>query len=346
MRYRILGQTGLRVSAAILGTGNFGTGWGYGAEPDVARAIYDAYRGDGGNVIDTANNYQFGQAESLVGEFIARDRDDVIVATKYSLGAAADSGLQATGNSRKAMVQSVEASLRRLKTDHVDLLWVHMPDAVTPTDEILRGLEDLIRTGKIHYAGLSDFPAWRVARAATLAEVRGWSGVAAIQVEYSLAERSAERELLPMAEAFGLGVAGWSPLGGGLLTGKYRRGETGRAQGLGVLTHAEDDARKVAILDTLTAIAQEADATIGQAAIAWVLAKGVQPILGPRTLEQYADNRKALDVRLTAGQVARLDAASAIDLGFPHAMLSDVGVRNQFSAGKLADIDLPARPVL
>ncbi|MFV3128737.1 aldo/keto reductase [Niveispirillum sp. KHB5.9] len=345
MRYRIFGRTGLRVSALALGTGNFGTGWGYGADRDQAARIYDAYRAAGGNLIDTANNYQFGQSEGLVGEFIRAERDEIVLATKFSLGAAPDSGLMATGNSRKTMVRSVEDSLKRLGTDHIDLLWVHMPDGVTPVEEIMRGLDDLTRSGKIHHAGLSDFPAWRIATAATLSDLRGWAGVAAIQIEYSLVERTAERELLPMADAFGLGVVGWSPLGGGLLTGKYRRGEKGRAEGLGVLTHAESDARKRDTVDTLLSVANELGVTPGQAAIGWVMARGVTPILGPRTAEQAADNLAAAQVALSAEHLTRLDGASAIPMGFPHEMLADAGVRNQLAAGKADLIDRPALPV-
>src|SRR5262245_24556811 len=198
---------------------------------------YGSDREADGYFVDTADQYQFGQAEEMVGEFIAHERDDIVLATKFSLGDSPESGLQRTGNSRKAMIQSVEASLRRLKTDRIDLLWVHMPDAVTPIDEIVRGLDSLVRAGKILYSGLSDFPAWRVATAAMLAEARGWVPISAVQLEYSLVERTAERELLPMAAAFNLGTVVWSPLGGGLLTGKYRKGETGRAQGLGVVIH-------------------------------------------------------------------------------------------------------------
>lgn len=344
MRYRIFGRTGLRVSQLALGTGNFGTGWGYGADREAARAIYDGYRAAGGNFIDTADQYQFGQSETLTGEFVAADRDDVVLATKFSLGDSHGAGLQRTGNSRKAMVQSVEASLKRLNTDRIDLLWVHMPDDVTPIDEIVRGLDDLVRSGKILYSGFSDFPAWRVATAATLTELRGWAPVSALQVEYSLVERSVERELLPMATAFGLGTVSWSPLGGGLLTGKYRKGEQGRAQGLGAVIHAESDARKTATVDAVLAIAGETGLPAGQVAIAWVLAKGATlPIIGPRTPEQLADNLAALDVRLTEEQIGRLDAASEIALGFPFDVVSK-------SRGVLAGlrpdlIDWPAAPV-
>jgi aryl-alcohol dehydrogenase-like predicted oxidoreductase len=346
MRYQTFGKTGLRVASLVLGTGNFGTAWGYGTERDEARRIYDAYRDAGGNFIDTADQYQFGQSEQMVGEFIAADREDIVLATKYSLGATPAAGLLARGNSRKAMIASVEASLRRLDIDRIDLLWVHQPDGATPIDEVARGLEDLIRAGKILHGGLSDFPAWRVARAATLAELRGWSGIDAIQIEYSLVERTSERELLPMADGFGLGVVGWSPLGGGLLTGKYRRGEKGRAEGLGVLTHAEDDARKVATVDHLLAIAGEIGQSPGAVAIAWVRAKGVLPIIGPRTAAQIADNLIGADIVLSPEQVARLDSASAVAPGFPHQMLAEPGNVALVTANMAELIDAPRRPLL
>jgi aryl-alcohol dehydrogenase-like predicted oxidoreductase len=347
MRYRIFGRTGLRVSSQALGTGNFGTGWGYGAERGQAKAIYDAYRAAGGNFVDTADQYQFGQSETLLGEFVAAERDDVVLATKASMGDSPGAGLQGTGNSRKAITQSLEKSLKRLGTDRVDLLWVHMPDQVTPTDELARTLEDLVRSGKALHVGLSDFPAWRAARAATIAELRGWSGVCAIQLEYSLVERTSEAELLPMAEGFDLGVVAWSPLGGGLLTGKYRLGETGRKEGLGVVIHDEEgDARKIAALDAVLAVAQEAGVSPGAVAIAWVLAKGVLPILGPRTPEQLAGNLVAGDVTLSPEQIARLDAASAPPTIFPQGMIANPGNRQVLAGGIPDQIDARGRPLL
>jgi aryl-alcohol dehydrogenase-like predicted oxidoreductase len=343
LRYRIFGQTGLRVSSIALGTGNFGKGWGYGAEREEVQKIYGSYREAGGNFVDTADQYQFGQAEEMVGEFIAHERDDIVLATKFSLGDSPESGLQHTGNSRKAMIQSVEASLRRLKTDRIDLLWVHMPDAVTPIDEIVRGLDSLVRAGKILYSGLSDFPAWRVATAAMLAEARGWVPISAVQLEYSLVERTAERELLPMAAAFNLGTVVWSPLGGGLLTGKYRKGETGRAQGLGMVIHSESDERKTATVDEVLAISKETGLPAGQVAIAWVLAKGMLPIIGPRTLEQLADNLASAEAKLSAEQIQRLDSVSAITLGFPHDVVS--GTSGRLAGGKAELTDIPLRPV-
>ncbi len=200
MRYRIFGQrTGLKVSELALGTGMFGTAFGYGAGPDEVRDILRGYAEAGGNFIDTADNYQLGQSETLIGEFGAPHRDDFIIASKYSRGAVAAPSLAVLGNNRKAMVQSVEASLKRLKTDRIDLYFVHMDDGVTPVDELARGLDDLVRAGKIVYGGLSNFPAWRVATAARTADLRGWAPIAAIQLEYSLIQRTTERELLPMA---------------------------------------------------------------------------------------------------------------------------------------------------
>lgn len=343
MRYRIFGNTGLRLSTLALGTGNFGNGWGYGANKDEARNIYTRYREAGGNFIDTADQYQFGQSESMLSDFIATDRDDIVLATKFSLGDSPEAGLQRSGNSRKSMINSLEASLKRLKTDHIDLLWVHMPDGVTPVDQIARALDDLIRSGKILYAGLSDFPAWRVATAATLAELHGWSSVSAVQLEYSLVERSAERELLPMAAGFNLGVVSWSPLGGGLLTGKYRKGESGRAQGLGAVIHDESNQIKTATVDTVLAIADETGHSPGQIAIAWVLAKGTLPIIGPRTAEQLADNLASVDVQLTSEQVSRLDTASAITLGFPHDIVA--ASASSLGGGKHELIDAAIRPL-
>lgn len=346
LHYKIFGKhTGLRVSEFSLGTGMFGTQWGYGAEPEEARRIFDSYAEAGGNFIDTADGYQFGQSEQLVGEFLGAERDNFVVATKYTGGAVADGGVSVTGNSRKNMIRSAEASLRRLGTDRIDLYWVHFPDAVTPIDEIVRGLDDLTRAGKIIYAGFSDFPAWRIARGATLAEVRGWTPVAGLQIEYSLVERTPERELLPMADAFGLGTVAWSPLGGGLLTGKYREGQKGRATDMKRVVHYEDTAQKTAVLDEVLAIAKEANATPSQVAIAWVRAKGLITIIGPRTHAQLDDNLGALAVRLTEDQLRRLDEVSAVPMGFPHEFLASQEMRQRLAGGKLELIDFPTATV-
>jgi aryl-alcohol dehydrogenase-like predicted oxidoreductase len=327
-----------------LGTGNFGTGWGYGSEIGEVRGIYECYREAGGNLIDTANHYQFGQAEMMVGELLTGDRDNVVLATKYSLPAAPDDGLLLTGNSRKTMLASLEASLRRLATDRVDILWVHMPDGVTPIEEIVRGFEDLTRAGKIIYAGLSDFPAWRVATAATIADIRGNAPLSAIQIEYSLVERTPERELLPMAKAFGLTPVAWGALAGGLLTGKYRRGESGRVQALSAGSHKEDDPRKTTILDTVLSIAAELGKSPGNVATAWVIAKGVLPILGPRTGAQMKDHADVLNVKLSTDQMARLDTASGIAMGFPHDLIDTPAMRQLLTGGNADSVTWPLVP--
>lgn len=351
MKYKVFGRnTGLRVSELALGTGNFGTGWGYGAERDEAKAIFDGYAEAGGNFIDTSDSYQVGQSELLVGEFIAAERDRFVVATKYTMGVSPKAGVSMTGNSRKNMVQSVEASLKRLKTDRIDLLWTHMADAHTPMDEILRAFDDLVRAGKIHYAGLSNFPAWRVARGALMAELRGWSPIAGLQIEYSLVERTAERELLPMVEALGLGAALWSPLGGGFLTGKYRDGAEGRLKGFGgALLHTEKSSRETAILDTVLAIASELKVSPIHVAFAWLMNRDAKsttsliPILGPRTRAQLDDTLGALDLQLAAEQIARLNDAGAIALGVPHELNAKTSAR--LAGGEAVSLRAPLIPV-
>ena len=226
MNYRLLGHSGLRVSEVALGTMTFGEDWGWGSAKDEARKIYDLYRDAGGNFVDTANVYTNGSSETFLGEFMKGHRASVVLATKYS-NAAPGHDPNAAGNHRKSMAQAVEASLQRLRTDYIDLYWVHIWDQLTPVEETMRGLDDLVRQGKILYIGISDAPAWWTARANTLAELRGWSPFIALQIEYSLAERTVERELVPMAQGLNVGVLAWSPLASGLLTGKYHGGEKG-----------------------------------------------------------------------------------------------------------------------
>ncbi|MET8405400.1 aldo/keto reductase [Streptomyces sp900116325] len=351
MRYTPFGRrTGLRVSQYALGAGNFGTGWGAGAEPDVARGMFDTFAEAGGNFIDTADNYQFGESEKLVGEFIAADRDDFVLATKFSGGASPQAGLSKLGNSRKNMRYSVEQSLKRLNTDYIDLLWVHFPDELTPLDEIWRGLDDLAREGKILHAGLSNFPAWRISHAAALADVRNHIPVAGIQVEYSLVQRTPDRELLPMAQALGLGTTLWSPLGGGLLTGKYRRGTEGRLTDFKTLIHTEDSEQKTAVVDTVLALAEETGATPAQVSVAWVNERAARaavsqiPIIGPRTPAQLDDYLGALDVTLTPEQYQRLDEVSAVALGVPHE--SNAGLLDRLQGGDSSLVDQPVVPVV
>src|SRR6202045_4113830 len=233
MNYRLLGKSGLRVSEASLGTMTFGDEWGWGSPKAEAQKIYKTYREAGGNFIDTANFYTGGTSEKFLGEFMQGHRESVVLATKYS-NAAPGNDPNAAGNHRKSMMQAVEASLKRLQTDYIDLYWVHIWDGITPVGEVMRGLDDLVRQGKILHAGISDAPAWWVAQANTLAQIRGWTQFIGLQFEYSLIERTVERELIPMAKALNVGVVAWSPLAGGVLTGKYH-GE-GKPDG-GRMTH-------------------------------------------------------------------------------------------------------------
>jgi aryl-alcohol dehydrogenase-like predicted oxidoreductase len=334
--YRLLGRSGVRVSPLSLGTMTFGTDWGWGADRDEARRIFDTYLDRGGNFVDTADVYTGGTSERFLGEFLggreSARRERVVLATKYT--SSTDPGdPNAGGNHRKNMVRSVEASLRRLDTDYIDLLYLHAWDGTTPVEEIMRGLDDLVRSGKVVYVGMSDVPAWQVSRMQAIADLRGWSPLVAMQIEYSLVERTVERELIPMSAELGLGVIPWSPLASGVLTGKYSRadlagdgdvanpGGTRRdvAAGNGSLTE-----RALAIADVVTKVAAELGVTPAQAALAWTLRNPAvtSPIMGVRTLAQLEDNLGALSVEFTDAQLAALDEASAIELGFPHEFLA------------------------
>ena len=313
MNYQLFGQTGLNVSQIALGTGNFGTGWGYGSSQEDAKLILDAYLDVGGNFIDTADVYQFGQSEQILGDLLQGIRHEVVLATKFSDGALPDTNQLHKGNSRKAMLYSVEQSLRRLKTDYIDLYWVHHPDNVTPSEEILRGLEDLARAGKIIYAGLSNFPAWRLSRAATIAELKNTVPIAAAQFQHSLVYREPEADLIPASQALGLGMVTWSPLGGGMLTGKYRKGEKGREAGFGgKVFQQENSIQRTEILDAVLSIANELNVSADQVAIAWSSTHGTVPIIGPKSLQQAKSNLGAIDVVLSTDQIELLDSVSQI----------------------------------
>lgn len=322
-------NNGMRVSQLALGTGNFGTGWGYGTDVDSCRRILDAFADAGGTFIDTAQSYQGGEAEEAVGAVLAGRRNDFSIATKFAIGGREGSGPLHTGNGHRAMVGSVEGSLRRLGTDHVDLLWVHFPDLVTPLDEIVAAFDRLARSGKVLYAGLSNFPAWMVSRMATIAELRGTIPIAAAQFEYSLAQRDADRELFPMVETIGMGAALWGPLGGGLLTGKYRSGEAGRLQGLQTLVQTESGPQKTAVVDSVLRAAADTGLAPAVVAVAWVLARarrsttGVVPIIGPRTPEHLTAYLSALYTELPPEVYAYLDAASQVDVGEPHGQIAE-----------------------
>lgn len=313
MKYIAFGQTGLRTSQVALGTGSFGTRWGHGAEAEDSAAIFNAFAEAGGNFIDTADTYQFGQSEEILGELLKGRREKFLLASKFTNGAVRNADRLVTGNSRKALVASVEGSLKRLNTDRIDLYWVHHPDGVTPTEEIVRGFEDLARSGKILYAGLSNFPAWRLSRAVTIAELTHAVPIAAVQFEHSLVRREPEADLFPAAQALGLGAVTWSPLGGGVLTGKYRRGEKGRAEAFGGrVFQPEDSDQRTRVIDTVLDIADELEASPDQVAIAWAGTHGAVPIIGPRTVAQFGSNIGALSLALSDDRIARLDAVSSL----------------------------------
>jgi aryl-alcohol dehydrogenase-like predicted oxidoreductase len=330
--YRLLGRSGLRVSPLALGTMTFGADWGWGSEKDEARQIFDAYLDRGGNFVDTANKYTDGTSEQLIGEFAAGIRERLVIATKYTL-LMRPGDPNSGGNHRKSMVQSVEASLQRLNTDYIDLLYLHVWDSTTPVEEILRAMDDLVRAGKVLYFGISDTPAWQVARMQAIADLRGWSPLVALQIEYSLIERTVERDLVPMAAEMGLGVIPWSPLGSGVLTGKYTRADLQLGSGSGNVSGTRKNVaaaagslteRGLAIADVVKDVATEIGVTPAQVALAWTLRNPAvtSPIIGARTPAQLADNLGALDVRLADEQVAALEKASAIELGFPHDLLA------------------------
>jgi aryl-alcohol dehydrogenase-like predicted oxidoreductase len=325
MRYTFFGRTGLRVSELCLGTMTFGEDWGWGAPKETSRRIFELYAEAGGNFIDSANNYTGGSAEAILGDVLGRDRERFVLTTKYTLQTR--SGDQnAVGNQRKNLVQSLEASLRRLRTDYVDVYWVHARDSFTPVDEVMRALDDQVRAGKVLYVAVSDWPAWEIARATTLAELRGWSPFAGVEFPYSLLERTAERELLPMANALGLAVAAWAPLASGLLTGKYRKDVGAEDAVVGrIAASARDrlDARTDKVVREVVTIAGETGATPAQVAIAWVLTRPgvVIPILGATTEAQMRENLECLDVDLSPEQIRRLDDVSAVELGFPYGFL-------------------------
>jgi aryl-alcohol dehydrogenase-like predicted oxidoreductase len=344
MKYRLYGNSGLRVSEISLGTMTFGEDWGWGSAKEEARKIYDAYREAGGNFIDTANLYTNGTSESFIGEFMRDHRDSVVLATKYT-NAAPGADANAAGNHRKSMVQALEASLRRLKTDYVDLYWMHIWDQMTPVEEVMRAFDDLIRQGKVLYIGVSDAPAWWIAQANTLAELRGWTRFIGLQIEYSLVERTVERELIPMAKAFNLGVVAWSPLAGGLLSGKYQSGgakdarfstEMGKS-----FQHTGERADR--IVAAVQKVSQQVGRSPAQVALAWLRYRDIPviPIIGARRVAQLQDNLASLELTLTDEQVATLNESSAIEMGFPHDFFAHEMVKT-FAYGGFRDKILAA----
>jgi aryl-alcohol dehydrogenase-like predicted oxidoreductase len=331
--YRRLGHSGLWVSPLALGAATFGNEWGWGAGQDDARRLFDLYVERGGNFIDTAVTYTEGSSERMLGEFAKGRRESLVLATKYTtLRTPGDPNSGGAG--RKSLTGAVETSLRRLGTDYLDLLYLHVWDFTTPVEEILRGLDDLVRQGKVLHVAISNTPAWQVSRMQAIAGLRGWAPLVALQLEYNLLERTGERDLIPMAQEMGLGTVLWSPLAGGVLTGKYSRrnpvpADSARGDFNVALGGVTD--RNLAIADVVTEIAAELGRTPAQVALAWALGRpGVTaPIIGARTPAQLLENLGALEVVMDSAQLARLDEVSAVGLGFPHAMLAGEHIRVQ-----------------
>ena len=326
MKFKLLGKSGLRVSELALGTMTFGDDWGWGAGKKACKKIFDIYANAGGNFIDTANYYTNGTSEKIIGDLIKADRDQFVLATKYSLNMN-PSDPNMGGNHRKNLMQSVEASLKRLNTDYIDILWLHAWDFTTPVEEVMRGLDDLIRQGKVHYIGISDAPAWVISKANTMAELRGWTSFIGMQMQYNLIERSIERELLPYAEDAGMSVLTWGPLASGILTGKYNQEGTEKTRLKSNNARLTD--HNLAIAQKVVDVANELGQSPSQVALNWVRQQGdnMIPLLGSRKPHQLEDNLKCLDFEIPRDHLQALNNISKIKLGFPHDFLSSESVK-------------------
>jgi aryl-alcohol dehydrogenase-like predicted oxidoreductase len=325
MNYKLLGKSGLKVSELCLGTMGFGTENGWGADKETSFAIMETFANAGGNFFDTANIYKLGTSEKLIGEFMSsRDRDFFVLATKYTL-ADNRTNPNASGNNRKNMMRSVEQSLKRLQTDYVDVLYLHIWDDLTPIEEVLRGLDDLVRQGKVNYAAISDTPAWVISKGNTMAELMGWSQFIALQVEYSLLQRTPERELIPMAKHFGMTVTPWAPLAGGALTGKYLRGDRGRIKEES--NRLNENSQRVT--KEVVSIAEKLGVEASHVALKWTMQQpmSVIPIVGATKVAQLQENLKTTGLTIPAEDMRHLDEVSAIDLGFPGKFFTEEGVR-------------------
>jgi len=331
MRYKLLGHSGLRVSELCLGTMTFGETWGWGASKAESKKMFDLFAREGGNFVDTSVNYTDGTAEEFLGDLLKADRDHFVVATKYTLTKQSDTDPNGGGNSRKNMMKSVERSLKRLQTDHIDLYYLHMWDYMTPVEEIARGLDDLVRQGKVNYVAFSDTPDYIVAEANTRADLMGWSRFVGMQIPYSLLGRDVERSIIPMAKHWDMAVLPWGLLEDGILTGKFLKK-------VKVPTRVDPDKLKLSersmkIVKEVENISKEVGKPMSQVAINWVRQQPkaqMIPIIGARSAKQLKDNLGVLDWKLTDKQWKCLDEVSAIDLGFPHGFLD--GNRNIYGA--------------
>lgn len=333
MNYTTLGKSGLKVSELCLGTMGFGTEAGWGSEERESFEILDRFAESGGNFLDTANIYKLGTSEKIIGNYFQQesvDRDYFVLATKYSLKDN-ETNPNASGNNRKNLMRSVEGSLKRLKTDFIDLLYLHIWDDLTPIEEIMRGLDDLVSQGKVNYIAISDTPAWIIAKGNTYAELMGWSKFVALQVEYSLLARTPERDLIPMAKHFGLTLAPWAPLAGGALTGKYLAGDNGRIkEGSKRLND-----RSIAITKEVVAIAEELGVSAANVALQWTRQQGIKtiPIVGATKVKQLQENLKVISLILSEENIQRLNAVSQIELGFPGEFFAEEGVKKNNFGG-------------
>jgi len=332
--YRILGRSGLRVSPLCLGCMTFGEDWSFGSNHETSRKVYDVYREKGGNFFDTANAYTNGTSEKFLGEYIEGHRSQVVVATKFTAngdGFKAIKGQLTTkpnpnagGNHKKSMVENLDLSLQRLGVRALDIFYLHFWENSTPSDEIIRGLDDVVRSGKAYHVAVSDAPAWFIARSNTIAELRGWSSFVALQTRYNLIERSYEGDLKSLTDAFSIATVTWGAIAEGFLTGKHTKESlaagTGRAE---TVTQHSNNEKNWRILDEVKKVAEEIGATPAQVSINWLLEHGVtSPIIGARTPEQLIDNLGSLDFKLTPEQLQRLDEVSKPTLAFPFAFIN------------------------
>lgn len=336
MRFKMLGNSGLRVSELCLGTMTFGTAWGWGADKNTCQKQLDCFTEAGGNFVDTSINYTDGESETILGELLDGRRQQYVLATKYTLTKPDSTDPNSGGNSRKNMRQSIERSLKRLKTDYIDLFYLHMWDYLTPVEEVMRGLDDLVRAGKVNYVGISDSPAWIVSQANMLAELRGWSAFVGLQVPYSLLDRDLEWALLPMAKHWRMAVMPWGILESGILTGKFMQKSKEPSRLNPEELELNDQHQK--IVEAVHAIANETGRSMTQVATNWVRQQQEKalmiPILGARTVEQLEDSLGALEWTLSVEQLAKLDEVSRTRLGFPHDFLTN----NHYIFGATRDL--------
>jgi len=342
MRYKLLGRSGLRVSEICLGTMTFGTEYHWGSTKEESQKVFQRYVESGGNFFDTANHYTKGTSEKMLGEFIGSDRDKFVIATKYTLSENPKDP-NAGGNHRKNMQQALHASLKRLNTDYVDLYWIHAWDFMTPVDELMRALDDMVRAGKILYVGISNTPAWVISQANTLADLKGWTPFAALQLQYSLIERNIEMEFIPMAKSLDLAITAWSPLGMGVLTGKYLQGSSSSNRftinpGMGK-SFVNEHSRKIA--EVVSSVAERIGRKPAQVALKWLLQqKGIViPIVGASTVSQLEENLGCLDFTLSEDHMKELSEASAISYVYPYNFLEQEDIKRMVHGENYALID-------